>query len=136
MPRTISMALMTWIHKLDLQLNAILQRTKSVLLLDWCKSGVIRKSRFFEEGGKPLESLEKLQSQPLFSEPLMPLDTYNHLFLLKTSQSVALQRFQGSQIFHNFSKHSVSSRSNGVKFGVNSSDVSFYTTKTRKPLGL
>ena len=99
MPYTISMALMTWIHKLDLQLNAILQRTKSVLLLDWCKSGVIRKSRFFEEGGKPLEPLEKLQSQPLFSEPPALLDTYNHLFFLKTSQSVAPQRFQVPKYF-------------------------------------
>ena len=93
------MALMTWIHKLDLQLNAILQRTKSVLLLDWCKSGVIHKSRFFEEGGKPLEPLEKLQSQPLFSEPPALLDTYNHLFFLKTSQSVAPQRFQVPKYF-------------------------------------
>ena len=79
------MALMTWIHKLDLQLNSILQRTKSVLLLDWCKSGVIHKSRFFEEGDKPLEPLGRLQFQLLSSEPPMPLDTYSHLFLLKTS---------------------------------------------------
>ena len=90
------MALMTWIHKLDLQLNAILQRAKSVHWLDWCKSGVIRKSLFLGDGGKPLEPLEKLQFQLLFSEPPMLLDTYNRLFLLKTSQSVAPQRFQGS----------------------------------------